>query len=308
MKHLLSAISATLALSIAPISHADSLETVIDQHLGAYERLDPDEVTDSVRANLSGTNSVFHPDAQLGPLARAVLIVEATEAPQPHSRLRIRLHDQHDSPDGPVWLVEAARFNLGPVRRADLVSSLGEDVVAPADEFGVAPDVDYRFVMRPMRGTAAMLEGVARSDINIQNETCLGSPCAVLTSVAEAVSDWSDPEQRTSLSFNPPYAIKTSEHLSAAAALDLMLEELGLTPNEGGQLSWTGIEPRSGQGDEPYLEVVIETGLGQDVGLEATAMQFGVMDHAIKTMRVRVQSPSSQNEPQIFLSRSHEAR
>src|SRR5690625_2333902 len=66
--------------------------------------------------------SVFHPDADLAPPVRALLLVEHQDGQLPHARYRVSWQVAADPqvPEQRLDYVEVQRVNLGPVRREDV--------------------------------------------------------------------------------------------------------------------------------------------------------------------------------------------
>src|SRR5690606_22162753 len=130
-------------------------------------------------------SSINLPDADLDPIARSVLLVEAYEAPLPHARYRIA-YSMNVAPDYPESRndhVEVTRYNLGPTRRNDLKRYMPENQLANPEEFGVGPHVSWRFVLSPVMGMQAALLYASRTELSetqAQAADCLGEPCLSL--------------------------------------------------------------------------------------------------------------------------------
>lgn len=128
---------------------------------------------------------VFHPDAGLAAPVRALLMVGHQDGLLPHARYRVAwdVAGDPDAPDSERHYVEVQRFNLGPARREDLRASVPEEHLADASEFGVGPDVAWRFVMAPRRGMRAGVVEASRRELSAGEAAaydCLGAPCAGL--------------------------------------------------------------------------------------------------------------------------------
>lgn len=139
--------------------------------------------------------SVFRPDADLAPPVRALLLVEHHEGLLPHARYRVSWHVAADAqvPGGQVDYVEVQRFNLGPARHEDLRASVPEEHLADVSEFGVGPDVAWRFVMAPLQGMRAGVRDAARMELSAAQTDaadCLGAPCGALQGPAEPDGEW----------------------------------------------------------------------------------------------------------------------
>ncbi|MEN1929960.1 hypothetical protein WCE37_13335 [Luteimonas sp. MJ250] len=139
--------------------------------------------------------SAFNPDADLAPPVRALLLVEHREGLLPHARYRVSWHVAADAqaPDRNLDYVEVQRFNLGPARHEDLRGSVPDEHLADVSEFGVGPDVAWRFVMAQRQGMRAGVEEAARRELSAGESTamdCLGSPCAALAGPAGPEGEW----------------------------------------------------------------------------------------------------------------------
>lgn len=210
-----------------------------------------------------GGDSVFHPDAGTGPLVKALLAVVNEEPVLPHARYRLRYAMTRVMPEGAggpldVSLVEVARFNLGPARRAELVESLGEEAVAPPAAFGEGPDLAWRLVTRPVQGQVAGIVRAARRELPGEAPAdCFASSCRHGASLTAAVRDWPEESEIT-----PRFDFTALE----VALLDTALERLGVVvADEQGRRRWQGFEWREPVAPgTPFVEAVIERGLGQD--------------------------------------------
>lgn len=139
--------------------------------------------------------SVFHPDADLPPPARALLLVEHQDGLLPHARYRVgwQVTEDPQAPDQLLHHVEVQRFNLGPARHEDLSASVPAEHLADVSEFGVGADVAWRFVMAPRQGMRAGVVDAARMELSAEQSAaadCFGSPCAALTGPVEPEGEW----------------------------------------------------------------------------------------------------------------------
>ncbi|MFT0850260.1 hypothetical protein VRY85_05695 [Achromobacter sp. F4_2707] len=125
------------------------------------------------------------PDADLDPLTRAMLLVEAHEAALPHVRYHVT-YSMSVAPDYPellTHLVQVTRYNLGPAKRAALKNHLPENELAAPEEFGIGPHVSWRFVLSPTMGMQSALEYAGRAELadsQAESADCLGTPCLSL--------------------------------------------------------------------------------------------------------------------------------
>lgn len=151
------------------------------------------------------------PDADLPPIARAIEVFAAQDGFATHGRIWVSQESIEITPDGaggPVRLslIRLQAFNLGEARRNALTEILDADVVAPLAAFGAGPDIELRFVMRPVQGMRADIVAAARLEIAAGDAVAcgpsvcsspepldmdgLGQPCTRLasTQVSGAVS------------------------------------------------------------------------------------------------------------------------
>ncbi|MBF8221090.1 hypothetical protein [Halomonas sp. 328] len=235
------------------------------------------EAHDARGSGDSSGDSVFHPDAGTGPLVKALLAVVAEEPALPHVRYRLRYAKTRVMPEGAggpmsVSLVEVARFNLGPARRADLVERLGEEAVAPPPAFGEGPDLAWRLVTRPVQGQAAGIVRAARRELPGEAPAdCFAFSCRHGASLTAEVRDW--PEARE---ITPRLDFAALE----VALLDTALERLGVAVvDDQGRQHWRGFEWRESVAPgTPFVEAVIERGLGQDEGVDLVIHDDHLMD------------------------------
>ncbi|WP_083007444.1 hypothetical protein [Halomonas sp. GT] len=231
-----------------------------------------------------GSDSVFLADADMGPLGKALLAVLNEEPAIPHVRYRLRYAQANVASElsSPliVELVEISRFNLGPSRRAELIEIYGEKQVAPAAEFGQAPDVAWRLVTRPIMGQVAGLVHVARRELSQKHAAdCLEFSCRDVNSLNEAVRDWPEFEPIEPLFDQGPLEL---------SVLQVGLEKLGLH-DEPGHTGWRIPEwPESVAAGEPFIDVYIERGLGQDDALDLVIHHDQLMDDHTRALWERL--------------------
>lgn len=160
------------------------LDSVIAEFIDAGEMRDVTELDGALPARQQADPSELRwPDADLPPLARAVEIFAAQDGYANHGRLWMTEEHVEITPEGaggPMRLsvIRLQAFNLGAARRDELIEFLGADVVAPPEAFGAGPDVEWRFVMRPVQGMRADLVAASRRDIAAgQASDCGPSAC-----------------------------------------------------------------------------------------------------------------------------------
>ncbi|SEK66235.1 hypothetical protein [Halomonas daqiaonensis] len=289
------------------LAEAESLEAVARAFLpeAEWQHKDAQALQAQVRQVLAdgreGGASVFLPDADTGPLSNALLVVLNEESELPHVRYRLRYARASVDLEGqsplPVELVEVARFNLGPARRTELVEMHGEERVAPAEVFGQGPDVAWRFVSRPIMGQMADITHAARHELPDEHaERCLGLPCRDAESLNEVVRDWPEPQPFEPEPFEPePLEPQSPESALGEPSLELSLMEAGLERlwlierDERGRARWRSPEwPESASAGEPFIEVSLERGLGQDDNVDVVIHHDQLMDHEIRALWQRL--------------------
>jgi len=229
------------------------------------------------------TDSVFRPGGDLSAPVRAVLVLQAADGTLPRSRIQILVGmEPVEMPPAaapvPVSFIEINRYNLGPAIRAELVESLSEQNVAPAETFGVGPHVSWRMVMQPEMGTAAMLVAAARAELgeaDARARSCLGVSCLAPAGAIERAAPWGEMAE-TGSSLDVPFETVRDGLPTPAAALAHLLAGMDLAPR-----------PRRG-GEDAFFAAVIETGLGQDLSLEAGLVERDLMDDSVAAIWKRL--------------------
>lgn len=141
-------------------------------------------------------DTVYQPGHDISAVVRAILVVEKQEKPLKSARYRIKIRRVAGGPDYPdayVDLIEVSRFNLGPLRRRAAKKANPGAPVAPANVFGIGPNVTWRFAMRPIQGMRAAVERAARHVLRKDEAAaadCLGSHCLSLDPVSGPSKDW----------------------------------------------------------------------------------------------------------------------
>ncbi|MCK8515233.1 hypothetical protein M0534_02645 [Methylonatrum kenyense] len=291
----------------AELQGAESLDAIAASFMpaGRWQERDAMGLQNRLRQTLAEDqdDSVLHPDARFGPLSKALRILLNEEPELPRARFHLRYARATVQPDeGPpleIGLVEVSRFNLGPTVRESLARDLGEERVAPPSHFGEGPDVSWRFLTRPVMGQAADITAAGRRELTAsERKYCLGSDCGRAESINDVIRDW--PRAARS-GADPDFA------LPEAALLDVALAELGLMGGGGDdqQPRWKEPEwPETAAAGEPFLDIVVERGLGQDDGLDLVIRQEPVMDHEVRARWKRLSLvPTAPGEmPKVFSS------
>lgn len=271
------------------LGEAASIEAVARAFLpeAQWQHQDAEALQAEVRQRLDDDSgsSIFHPDADTGPLTKALLVLMIEEADLPHSRVRLRYARASVAAQGqapiPVELVEVARFNLGPARREGLIAQHGESRVAPAEDFGDGKHIAWRFIARPIMGQVADITHAARREIPLEGAFCLNAPCSTADSLNEQARDWPAPSPLEPASSSLPLEV---------ALLEVGLERLGLVQrDDSGPARWHPPEwPESVLPGDAFLEVLVERGLGQDDGVDLVIYLDHLMDDDIKALWQRL--------------------
>lgn len=220
--------------------------------------------------------AVSLPDADLDPLTRSILLLEAREVGLPHVRYHITysMDVSVDVPEAQQAYVEVARYNVGPSRRADLLTYVPAGQVADSAEFGVGPHVSWRFVMAPVMGFRAGLVHASRKEIpdaQARAATCLGEPCLSLADPSGPSHGWkSMPSPQLE---QPAYVGTTALGVTGAAR---GMQELWES------IAADGMDPLPYTPEQPHFVFVISLNIaGQEAALSGLAKQSMVMDHTV---------------------------
>ncbi|PQO24566.1 hypothetical protein C2I36_01610 [Rhodobacteraceae bacterium WD3A24] len=278
-----------------------------------YERLDAQGALDRLIATFDANPaSAFRPGSGLGPLTQAVLLLEAEEGALPRARYRIRYGVAHrpDPPGGggvPLHVVRIARYNLGPAMRAELLEGPAAGHVGPPEAFGVGPHVSYRLVTRPVQGYASQLVALSRAEIGAveaRADMCLAAPCLQMAALVPELADWPPPERLRPL-LDPVYEGVRDGLPSPAAVTDLLTLFAGGASEGGRRIAWEGFSPPAAGtvSGSPFIEVVIETGLGQEAAIDGALRRAAPADAAW----TRVNAIAGGAGPLIYFSEASEA-
>lgn len=194
----------------------------------------------------SDGSSVFLPDADLPPAARAALLFDSAEKSLPHSRSWIAVETQEIRSAGaggpvPVSLVSVLRQNLGLARRAALAEIVGADRVAPPETFGIGPNVEWRYVMRSVQGMRADIVVAGRLELNAQiADRCGPTNCGATepSRITGTETKPLKPDAGAHLPITadgPPSDGDLIARLSAAGPADAFLVERGLWQDDAVQ-------------------------------------------------------------------------
>ena len=256
--------------------------------------------------------SAFAPGHDLSPLTKAIVAVQAIDGRLPHVRYHLTYGQGEATiaPDGTydlVDLVEVRRFNLGPARHAETLSVHGADNTADIAEFGEGPDVVWRFAMRPLRGTAADILSASRAEIDAPEADCMGFHCQIAQSIIPHLADWDEPRSMEAPDFSPSYDRLWQGAPSAPAVLDMLALTSRFAETGTGDARWQPIEPRmmDTPGD-PFVDVIIEVGLGQAGGAEVMLYETNLRDDEWQSVWDRLGAFGGPGQDRVFISRAGE--
>ncbi len=279
-----------------------------------YRSQDVEAVQEALQQVLhSDEESVFLPGARLAPPTRALLKLEALEGELSPARFRIRyakarVSNPPKADPLTISLVQVDRFNLGPARQAELKREHGAENVR-TNFFADDEHVSWRFLMSPIMGTTAMTSSAARAAIPqafAETMDCLGTPCTAATAAEPATElDWHE-EQAPSVNFQADYATERDGIPSPAALLDLLLAE-SHAARRNDSIVWQGFEPREGISEgETFVDIIIETGLGQESHISGLLRDDRLMDHETRTqwIRLRAVATTPEQAPILDLARA----
>ncbi|AWB34140.1 hypothetical protein DBV39_10970 [Orrella marina] len=277
-----------MGMSVATSVSANPATRFVSE--SGYQPVDADTVWQQVNNALRAkADSLFQPGAELGPIPLSVVALDALEPALERTRYRVRyginwVAPPEGSAGGPVPVsyVEVARFNIGPAIREGLIDSLGKENVANAEAFGVGPNTSWRFVTQPVMGNRAMIMSAGRTEIDdqaAQNEMCLGSPCMGVASVIDNAAPWSD-MQPVETWPDTPLVTGSQQMVSPVIAINQLLGEVDSIETDSpagapAQPDWS-------------IEAVIESNLGQDLGIEAAYRWGNLLDDSIGTLWQRL--------------------
>ena len=189
----LTGIASSVAAAVVPQGDG-RLERASEAFVAApgFRTVDADSLIDGAwyseqRFRAQPPTAVRQPDADLDPLTKAMLMVEAREPALERARYRISysLLADADVPEHALALVEVTRFNLAPAMRRQLIENYGAENVGAAGAEQRVAHVSWRFVSRANQGQRADIVAAARrewSDAAAARMDCLAQPCLGLDS------------------------------------------------------------------------------------------------------------------------------
>lgn len=272
-------------LPAAALAASEYLEEEIAAFVGApgWERAEAGLIEQALIDQLQDPRSVS-PGGSLGPLEKALLLLESEEPPLPRTRTLLRYGQITLDEDGtalPVSFVQVERYNLGPAIRAMAAEEYGAENVGAPEDFGVGPHVAWRFVFMPVMGSSALLLDAARAEIDepaALGADCLGRGCLEMTVPADDLLPWLESEA-PELDFVSPYTAERDGIAVAARAVAELSLLQALATLEGGQYLWLGVEQAEAASDgRPFLFFLEDRDLGQDSASETLLVQSELND------------------------------
>ena len=273
--------------------------------LEGYEELDWETVERRFLEAAAGDDvEAFRAINNLGPLTRALLILEEEEDRQVHARYRIRYGMEDMGPfepkayTTPISFVQIDRFNMGPQKMEALPQE------------NPAPHVSYRMVMDTIQMRKARAFRLSRTEIDDDTAaamSCLGVSCLSMESPADqAPGAWeADPEAE--ITITPPYDLMAPDAThSPAAVLDQLTIAHGFLGDEhNGNVSWSYPEPREGVTfGAPFIEIVIDVNLAQEFAVQGVLRDAHLNDTSVAALWHKVSSMASGDPDSPVVSKS----
>lgn len=305
---LLGAVAAIALLVPARALSTDETNKTIADFVGAagFDAFDVEAIHEAnspyeKKFPKSGQTATFA-DAMVGPVEKALLLVDAYEKQKP-DRMRYQVGysqivEEADGEQQIVMLVEVRRYNLGPLIRKATAEEYGEENTAGPDDFGVGPDVAYRFAFATVQGNMALAlsgsrhviaDGAEQLNDTDAGEACLSGPCRALgeRAIDQAPREANEPEPIAAKTLSAPYTTENGEGDMAGENAAFVARNLQtfLGLEEGGD--WKTPEtPEAGGPGEPFLLMQIDQNLGQEIVTEGTAAYVRLNDTSIASIYV----------------------
>lgn len=256
--------------------------------------------------------SALAPGYGLSPLTKSIVAVQAIDGRLPHARYHLSYGQGEAtiSADGSydlVDLIELRRFNLGPARHAQTVAAHGAENTANIAHFGEGPDVIWRFAMRPLRGTDAMIIAASRSEIDTPEDDCMGFHCQIGQSIIPHMADWDAGQSIEPPDFRPSYDELWQGAPSAPAVLDMLALSSHRAEAGSGDARWQPFEPRMMEyPGQAFADVIVEVGLGQDGGAEVGLYETRLRDDELMSVWYRLGAFGGPVQHHVITSRAWE--
>lgn len=293
---------------VSPIAGAGAVAQAFTQAPG-LNPIDPMELENQIAQIMHyAQDTIMSPGAGLSPLTKSIVAVQAHDGRLPSVRYHLRhaYAEATVTPGGAtglISLVELRRFNLGPVRHAEVIAEHGAENAAPLEMFGEGPDLVWRFALQGLRGVDAVILSAARGEIDTPEADCLGFDCLMAQSLIPHLADWEMQPAVQAPEFRPSYDEMWQGGPSSPAVLDMLALHNGLAEAEAGRddARWRTFELREGAGDgTPFIDVIIEAGLAQDAGAEVILRDTDLMDAEVQTIWYRLGAVSVEQGTEIW--------
>lgn len=157
--------------------------------------IDWERVYTQARFPDSGQSALL-PDADMGAVARAMLVFDAVEGPIPHPRYHVTYHLRQvsDACDTiPTAYVQITRYNLGTTRYEEATRYVDKAFWPPSETFGPGPHVSWRLALGTVQGRYADIRQASRrrvDDGEAAAADCLGQPCLALEDAPGPSGNW----------------------------------------------------------------------------------------------------------------------
>lgn len=270
--------SSALALS------ADEANKQVEAFIAApgYTAFDVDAIHDAnspYEKNFPKSgDDALHADAMIGPIEKALLLVNSYEDTKP-DRVRYavtysQIVEDADGASETIMLVEVRRYNLGPIIRKYAMEEYGPENTGGPDDFGLGPDVAWRFAFSSVMGNTSLAlsgsrhviaEGEAQMKEDDAAEVCVTGPCR---SIGEGVmefapKDTEEPESIEAPELSAPYIVTFGKEDMQGVAAPFVARNLQalLGIGEGGEWATPETAPLAFQIDQNLGQEINSAGL-----------------------------------------------
>lgn len=261
---------------------AQSAEDIAAAHVAAkgYTAVDLGKLEQDLDRTLRATGDtgdMIPKDVDLSPIEKALLLVDLEE--KPINRLRYVLrYGQQLVGEEMVSFVDVERYNLGPAIRKDAIDSYGAENVGDAAVFGIGPHVAWRFVTQQTVKSAALLLAASRREISDEEagtRDCLPRTCLSFETLDE-LATWkeaSPPAEMPQVAYTAVLKSGAGDEIVEEVSPAMQAVQLGLAADiaelDGDSFGWTLPDPVGPPSDKPYLVMLIDRNLGQDIMSDA---------------------------------------
>ncbi len=307
---LATACTAVALLTPASALSADDANKAIEGFIAApgYAAFDVDtihEANSPYEKNFakSDASALHAADAMIGPIEKALLLVNSYEDQAP-DRVRYAISygqvvEDGDGDGNTVMLVEVRRYNLGPIIRKYAQDEYGPENTGAPEDFGVGPDVAWRFAFASVMGnTSLALSGSRRviadgeAQMNEQDaaEACPAGPCRslVVRAIEYAPEGAKAPTSIDVADLTAPYTITFGKTDMAGLNAPFVARNLQTMLGLGQNGDWATPEtPEAGKPGEPFVVMQIDQNLGQEIVTEGLAGWTRLNDDATSQIWVR---------------------